>query len=142
VGTTAAPIDPKLGLLQINGGPTDTMALLATSPAIDAGGPNAPPRDQRHYLRNGPSDIGAFEYQGSLLRLISISRDDLDIVIRVEVVAGQVYRLERKPNITDSTWLSISGLQDLIAAGDDIEQVTDPNAISLGKAFYQVRLLP
>jgi hypothetical protein len=68
VGTTAAPIDPLLGPLQNNGGPTLTMALLPGSPAIDAGTTsNAPAYDQR-----GPGfarvvgsvmDIGAFEVQ-------------------------------------------------------------------------------
>jgi hypothetical protein len=37
VGSVALPIDPKLGPLQNNGGPTATMALLPGSPAIDAG---------------------------------------------------------------------------------------------------------
>jgi CSLREA domain-containing protein len=37
VGTAAAPIDAKLGLLQNNGGPTNTFALLADSPALDQG---------------------------------------------------------------------------------------------------------
>jgi len=37
IGTTSAPIDPKLGPLAINGGTTKTHALLSTSPAIDAG---------------------------------------------------------------------------------------------------------
>ena len=41
------------------------MALLPNSPAINAGNDaNAPPRDQRGYLRNGTSDIGAFEFGG------------------------------------------------------------------------------
>lgn len=37
VGTAASPIDPKLGPLADNGGPTKTNALLAGSPALDAG---------------------------------------------------------------------------------------------------------
>jgi len=36
-GTVASPLDPKLGPLRDNGGPTDTMALLSGSPAIDKG---------------------------------------------------------------------------------------------------------
>ena len=36
-GTVAAPLDPKFGPLQYNGGPTDTLALLSGSPAIDKG---------------------------------------------------------------------------------------------------------
>ena len=57
--------NPQLGPLADNGGPTKTMALLPNSPAIDAGNDaNAPPADQRGYLRNGTSDIGAFEFGG------------------------------------------------------------------------------
>ncbi|HEX4128659.1 MAG TPA: right-handed parallel beta-helix repeat-containing protein [Pirellulales bacterium] len=37
VGTTASPIDPKLGPLDYYGGPTETMAIFSGSPAIDAG---------------------------------------------------------------------------------------------------------
>jgi uncharacterized repeat protein (TIGR01451 family) len=66
VGTAAAPIDPKLGALADNGGPTPTMALRSGSPAIDAGdNTNAPATDQRGFRRifNGTIDIGAFEVQ-------------------------------------------------------------------------------
>lgn len=37
LGTPASPIDPKLGPLQDNGGPTSTMPLQTGSPAIDKG---------------------------------------------------------------------------------------------------------
>src|SRR6185369_7247940 len=36
-GTSATPVDPRLGPLQNNGGGTPTRALLAGSPALDAG---------------------------------------------------------------------------------------------------------
>src|SRR5262249_17463114 len=36
-GTSASPIDPKLDILQDNGGPTETVALLPGSPAVDKG---------------------------------------------------------------------------------------------------------
>lgn len=70
-------IDPKLGRLADNGGPTPTRALLAGSPAIDAGNPGGCvglnvqnlTTDQRGFARptdgNGDGtlrcDIGAFE---------------------------------------------------------------------------------
>jgi hypothetical protein len=57
-------VDPKLGPLADNGGPTLTMALLPGSPAIDAGSAvGAPATDQRGVPRpQGHSvDIGAFE---------------------------------------------------------------------------------
>jgi hypothetical protein len=38
IGTAASPIDPLLGPLANNGGKTQTMALLAGSPALNAGG--------------------------------------------------------------------------------------------------------
>jgi len=70
VGTAAHPLDPLLGPLQNNGGPTPTLALLPGSPAIDAGTPIAAlPTDQRGsgYRRivDGTIDIGAFEVQST-----------------------------------------------------------------------------
>ena len=51
--------NPQLGLLADNGGPTQTHALAPSSPAIDAGPPDAPPTDQRGVPRS--PDIGAYE---------------------------------------------------------------------------------
>jgi hypothetical protein len=66
-------LDPLLGPLQNNGGPTQTMALPANSPAANAGdpsdstNPSTPAYDQRGpgYPRvfGGRIDIGAFEAQ-------------------------------------------------------------------------------
>lgn len=61
--------DPLLGSLQANGGPTLTHALLAGSPAINAGDPagcqdnigNILSADQRGAPRVGRCDIGAYE---------------------------------------------------------------------------------
>jgi CSLREA domain-containing protein len=74
-GMPPMPINAMLGSLQNNGGPTDTMALLSGSPAIDHGGSgDAPAQDQRYYLRNGPADIGAFEFGGTIAPISVISR--------------------------------------------------------------------
>ena len=52
VGTAATPIDPMLGPLQDNGGPTFTKALLPGSPAIDVGAnPGNLATDQRGFPR-------------------------------------------------------------------------------------------
>ena len=72
-------VDPFLDTLQDNRGPTETIALLAGSPAIDAGNPNGCKDgegkvltvDQRGEVRpqdgdrNGAQtcDIGAYEFQ-------------------------------------------------------------------------------
>ncbi|HEX4131552.1 MAG TPA: right-handed parallel beta-helix repeat-containing protein [Pirellulales bacterium] len=49
VGTSASPINPRLTSLYYYGGPTETMALYANSPAINAGG----------YITNVSSAISA-----------------------------------------------------------------------------------
>jgi hypothetical protein len=68
IGTTAAPINPKLDPagLQANGGVGPaTVGLLANSPAIEAGGscPSGVTADERGQSRIGNCDIGAYEYQ-------------------------------------------------------------------------------
>ena len=83
VGTAAVPIAPGLGPLADNGGPTRTMALVAGSPAIDAGDPagcpdfGQPPSplatDQRGAARPADGDgvggavcdAGAYELGGT-----------------------------------------------------------------------------
>ena len=49
--------------MQYNGGPTKTHALLAGSPAINAGtAVGAPTVDQRSGARDATPDIGAYEF--------------------------------------------------------------------------------
>jgi hypothetical protein len=67
-GTSAAPLDPRLGALADNGGLTQTRALLDGSPAIDAGdAATCATTDQRGYVRILPCDIGAYEVGASML---------------------------------------------------------------------------
>jgi hypothetical protein len=68
--------DPKLGPIQNNGGPTQTMALPSGSPAVDAGNPSGCTDGAGHLLRTdqrgkprpdtedtGGCDMGAYERQ-------------------------------------------------------------------------------
>jgi hypothetical protein len=83
IGTPASPIDPLLGPLQNNGGPTFTHALLLGSPAIDKGESSGATADQRGFgrrkdvpaLANAPAgdgaDIGALESAFATLANIS-----------------------------------------------------------------------
>ncbi len=73
IGTSGTPVDPLLGTLADNGGPTLTHALLPGSPAIHAGNPaftSPPDYDQRgtgyDRVANGRIDMGAFETQASV----------------------------------------------------------------------------
>jgi hypothetical protein len=68
--TDILDVDPMLGPLADNGGPTQTHALLPGSPAIDAGdNADAPEFDQRGpgfpRIVNGIIDIGSFEVQST-----------------------------------------------------------------------------
>lgn len=63
-GTSAQPLDPLLGPLGNNGGPTETMALRRGSPAIKKGTTVAGiTTDQRNLPVDNPPDIGAFQTQ-------------------------------------------------------------------------------
>lgn len=93
--------DANLGPLQDNGGPTWTHALLAASPAIDAGDPDAPAADgsapaatdQRGYHRfvdgNGDGrpvcDIGAYEMPSERI-LATIATGSREALVLLTVV--------------------------------------------------------
>ncbi len=82
-GTVATPLDPMLGPLQNNGGPSvglgaltlETEALLPGSPALDKGvAAGAPATDERGFARPDAGtaelpDVGAFEFQDVTLSL-------------------------------------------------------------------------
>jgi len=113
VGTNQNPIDPRLGQLQDNGGPTQTMALLDGSPAINAGNDAvAPATDQRGIARpqGAASDIGAYEVEGeaespyvelceltqSVVRNASVARSAcLTLMIAEQAVASGNVTLEQ-----------------------------------------------
>jgi hypothetical protein len=88
LGHTSAPLDPLLGPLQDNGGPTPTHALLAGSPAIDTGAPSLwGSVDQRGTVRfhsglNPPIDVGAFD---------SGVREGFRLLAPAEAVAGEPF---------------------------------------------------
>jgi hypothetical protein len=61
-GTASSPLDPRLGTLGNNGGPTQTLPLLADSPAVGAGDPGlAGTPDQRGVPRSAPVSIGSYQ---------------------------------------------------------------------------------
>ncbi len=84
-GTETTPLNPQLGPLADNGGPTPTHALLRGSSAIDRGNPSiCPTTDQRGVARafdgNNDSftfcDIGAFEYNTPFSADLRVNLDD------------------------------------------------------------------
>jgi hypothetical protein len=123
-------VDPLLGLLTDNGGPTMTHALLPGSPAIGAGDPTTvpgengvPDHDQRgapYGRAEGTIDIGAYERRHSLVvdTITDESDDDYsvgDLSLREAIL--QAYAI---PDIDTITFaLSLSG-QAIILGGTEM----------------------
>jgi hypothetical protein len=95
------PLDPKLGPLQDNGGPTWTHALLEGSAAIDAGDDSAAPTtDQRGLSRVGTSDIGAFELQQGPVSVPSAQTLSLVLIALLFGVLVVLYGRRRRAEAT------------------------------------------
>ncbi len=124
-GSTAGSMsntDPILGPLQDNGGSTHTMALLANSPAINAGsattcaaGVGSPTFgaggvDARGLpRRSGYCDIGAFEAQPASLTAVSGSSPQTALV-------NTAFALPLKANVTDAHSNLLAGVVVTFAA--------------------------
>jgi hypothetical protein len=123
VGTGASPLNPLLRPLANNGGPTQTHALLAGSPAIDQGGAATDvTTDQRGVLRpvdlstianaaggNG-SDIGAYEARLGLEAQLGLPNHVVFSVQPAGTVVGatitpsvSVQIVDSENNLTSST---------------------------------------
>ncbi len=143
-GTAASPVNPLLGPLADNGGPTQTMALLPGSPAINAGSSDAssvPQRDQRAYAHNGVRDIGAFEFAGIPLATTAVAKSGSTVTVSFYATAGDFHWLERKGALLDREWQLVPGQTGLEAASDGFLQLSDSTADGAA-AFYRVILNP
>jgi len=128
-GTTTAPLIAQLGPLQNNGGSTPTLALLPTSPAIDAGddavlaAPYSVTTDQRGVQRpNGfHVDIGAFEFGGTEL-VTSLADSGLGTLRQAISSAAPGDRITFSPLVSGSIELTsgellISNLLNIVGPG-------------------------
>jgi hypothetical protein len=114
-GSAVAPLEPRLSLLQNNGGPTPTMALLSDSPAIDRGKSFGLTTDQRGLPRvfdwptvpnesgGDGSDIGAFELTAPAL---SITRSGSQAVLSWPA-SDLDFRLQSANALHTGTWTSV-----------------------------------
>jgi hypothetical protein len=95
VGTPDNPIDPMLGPLQDNGGPTLTQALLPGSPALNTGDPSElGTPDQRGVVRTGGVNIGAYQAGASAFTLTApdtvTSGMPFDLTVTAVDIFGQI----------------------------------------------------
>ncbi len=131
IGTSGSPVDPLLGPLQDNGGPTKTHALLFGSPARDKGsnvGVSA--TDQRGFARifdgdgNGTAtvDIGAFEsgfVVNTFLDTVDVKPGDLSSADNAGNSSLRAAVMEANALDGDDTILLLPGTFKLTIAGRD-----------------------
>jgi hypothetical protein len=118
-GTSASPLNPLVGPLADNGGPTLTMALSAGSPAIDQGRSFGLTTDQRGAPRQydfstianasggDGSDIGAFEFARPPLSIRSTAGN---AVLSWPSYAGD-FTLQQNSNVANTNgWSAYGGV--------------------------------
>ena len=130
-------VNPQLGPLQNNGGPTFTMAPAAGSPVIDAGDPaGAPSTDQRGYARSSGQtvDVGAYERQpyvvtstadsgpGTLRQAIALDNDGSPIVFAPSL-AGSTITAVGELLISRNITIDGSAAPGLIISGNGLNRV-------------------
>ncbi len=128
-------VDPLLGPLQNNGGPTLTHALLAGSPAIDAGSGHAAPNfDQRGVTRpqGMAEDMGAFEVVQGFHPRVSLTQTTNGVKIQLNGMPNVNCRLQRAPS-SAGPWSTVA----TISTGWDGTGACLDAAPPSGNAFYR-----
>jgi hypothetical protein len=124
-----------LGPLADNGGPTLTMALLAGSPAIDAGSAvGAPATDQRGIPRpQGPAvDIGAYECLSAPLLLGLTIQNTTNCCLEVAGLPMQTFVLQASSNLLN--WWTVTNFP----GTNGFIQYVDSVACRGGNRFYRL----
>jgi len=140
LGSSASPINPMLGPLQNNGGPTWTHAPLSGSPAIDRGKSFGLATDQRGRVRPfdftnianaaDGSDIGAVEVQAP--HVLNIAQTSNSVLLFWSTNDPD-FMLESKTNLSNPTW-SPEDLPVIVSG-----QYTVTNTPSGEQRFYRLR---
>jgi hypothetical protein len=134
-------VSPALGPLQDNGGPTPTMALSRSSPAVDKGKSFGLSTDQRGAPRpfdfpvtanasgGDGSDIGAFELGGPTL---NIQRTGNSVALSWSTSFAD-FHLQAITDLASSNWAGVSGTQATIGG-----QFYLTNSALGSKTFYRL----
>ncbi len=138
-------LDPRLGPLQDNGSPVLTHALLAGSPAIDAGtnsglafDARGQPRTVNHpgvpnSLGSDGTDIGAFEVN-PILTGTEARRGGNDMQVRFTTVSDKTYGVQCRPEAHTGLWTTLPGV---ISGTGGIVTYTHTNGAQFPRRFYR-----
>lgn len=74
-----------------------------------------------------------------VLRVSAVEKIGSDARVSFPSVAGYVYRIEMKDDMTLPTWTLLA---DQIPGTGGVIQITDPGAATLPKRFYRIVVLP
>jgi hypothetical protein len=142
-------INPLLGPLADNGGPTKTIALRVGSPAVDTGKSFGLTTDQRGSPRlfddsNIPNasggdgtDIGA--YEAAQLQMTAAVRSGNNLQLNFTSLLGTNYEVQSRADLIAGTW---APLQSGIAGNGGIANTTVVNAFGQPKQFYRIHPVP
>lgn len=125
-------VDPLLGPLTDNGGPTPTLSLLPASPAIDAADSTCPVVDQRGVARpqGARCDIGALELIPELT---------LDRGLDGKVTLTHLFQALGTNSASSSTNLTVWKLLDAkVADTNGVTRWEDMDAMAFPERFYKV----
>ena len=132
-------VDPRLGPLQNNGGPTWTHALLPGSPAINAGGAaDGTPRDQRGVARpqGTASDIGAYEFAEAFPKLVRMTvHPRVNSCLQWSGSPGCACIVQASTNCV--SWLNLTNL---CVGANGLMEFTDADAGKYPSRFYRLML--
>jgi hypothetical protein len=152
VGSLATPLDAKLGPLQFNS-PTPTMALLAGSPAVDAGKSFGLATDQRGGRRpvdepgtanasgGDGSDIGAYERNSMLAVRASLAfptNGPQFMVICFPAEDGNSYQVQYSTDPNGNNWVNLGAP----VQGHGLTECVQDTDVPAPSRFYRVQLLP
>jgi hypothetical protein len=140
-GSTALPVDARLGPFQNNGGETPTMAPMTGSPAIDAGnidgcghpqggsthdqiGQPRPVIATANILPGDGSDIGAYEVQCSTnVPTLSISQSGAAVTISWPT-PSTCWILQHNSDLTTTNWMNATYM--ITVSGNQNQVVISP----------------
>jgi len=131
-------VNPQLGPLRNNGGPTWTHALVMGSPAINAADPADPtPTDQRGVSRpQGPaSDIGAYEFAYTPPRLVRLMPSGTNSWLQLNGSPGSPCTVQASTNCV--SWVNLTNL---CVGADGTLDVIDNDAADYAFRFYRLMM--